>query len=116
MLLFNHQRAMMPTNKRENKMTKKELSPQAKTAKAIRKELKASFPQLKVSVTSEAFSMGDAVRVSILTEETIETVEKIRELVSKYQYGSFNGMTDSYDYTNCRDDIPQVKWVSVYNY
>ena len=33
-------------------------------------------------------------------------------ITGAYQYGSFDGMTDSYNYTNRRSDIPQVKYVT----
>lgn len=87
----------------------KEISSHAATAKAIRQELKNIFPTVKFSVTSESFSMGDAVRIKWTDGPTVEQVEKI---TGKYQYGSFNGMEDIYESTNCRDDIPQTKYVS----
>lgn len=89
--------------------TAKEISSHASTAKAIRQELKNIFPAVKFSVTSESFSMGDAVRIRWTDGPTVEQVEKI---TGKYQYGTFNGMEDMYESTNCRDDIPQTKYVS----
>lgn len=83
-------------------------SSQAQAASAIRKELKANFPGTKFSVTSESFSMGDAVRISWIDGQTTDMVDSI---VKKYQYGSFNGMEDMYENTNNRDDIPQSKYV-----
>jgi hypothetical protein len=84
-------------------------STHAKTAQAIRKELKQKYPDTKFSVRSESFAGGNAVRVE-WTEG--ESEEQIKSIVDKYQYGSFNGMIDLYEYTNSRDDIPQVKWIS----
>lgn len=78
------------------------------TAKAIRQELKAKFPTVKFRVTSESFSMGDAVHISWVDGCKTEQVEKI---VSKYQYGHFNGMEDIYESDNRRADIPQVKYI-----
>lgn len=31
-----------------------------------------------------------------------------------YQYGSYNAMTDSYEITNFRENIPQVKFVQIH--
>ena len=80
----------------------------AATAKAIRQELKSIFPTVKFSVTSESFSMGNAVRIGW---EDGATVEQVDSIVKKYQYGSFNGMEDLYEIDNNNDDIPQVKYV-----
>jgi len=84
------------------------MTPHAETAKAIRKELKTNFPGIKFRVRSESFSMGDAVNISWTDGPNRESVEKV---VDKYQYGHFDGMTDSYNYSNSRKDIPQVKFV-----
>lgn len=86
----------------------KKLSPHAACAKAIRTELKQHFPSVKFSVTSDSFSMGNSVDISWTDGPTSEQVNAITK---KYQYGSFDGMTDSYNNTNNRDDIPQAKYV-----
>ena len=100
----------------------------AQTAKAIRKELKAAFPNEKFRVRSETYSMGNAVSVYIGeyvktgardcrgwdVMEKNEVMKEVEKIISKYKYGSFNGMEDIYEYTNRRDDIPQVKFVSLY--
>lgn len=101
----------------------------AKAAAAIRKELKAAFPGEKMSVTSDNYAGGDAIRVSIggrlpMTEglsvdkTTPEYAmrEKVRAIADKYQYGSFDGMTDLYSNTNKNDDLPQAKYVQVSAY
>lgn len=87
---------------------KKTLSEHANCAKQIRKELKQNFPTTKFSVTSQSYSMGDNVRVE-WTDGPTET--EVEFLIKKYQYGHFDGMQDLYEYTNSRDDIPQVKFV-----
>lgn len=84
-------------------------SSHAATAAAIKAELKAAFPNCKFSVTSDSFSQGDATRIHWTDGPTVNEVENISQ---KYQYGHFNGMTDSYESSNSRDDIPQVKFVS----
>lgn len=83
-------------------------STHAETAKAIRKELKANFPNTKFKVTSSIFAGGNAVHIDWTDGEPIKEVERI---TNKYQYGSFDGMIDLYEYTNSREDIPQVKYV-----
>jgi hypothetical protein len=87
----------------------RKLSIYAQTAKAIRTELKEKFPETKFSVTSETFSMGNAVRIGWTDGPTEKAV---KEIVDKYQYGHFDGMIDCYEYSNTRDDIPQVKYVT----
>lgn len=82
----------------------------AKVAQAIRKELKANFPQIKFTVRSENFAGGDAVRISY--QNGVPT-EQIHSITDKYQYGSFDGMQDLYETTNRREDIPQAKYVQV---
>lgn len=84
-------------------------SSHAAAAAAIKEELKNNFPGIKFSVTSESFSMGDAVRISWTDGPTSKEVENFS---SKYQYGHFDGMTDMYENSNDRDDIPQAKYVT----
>lgn len=79
-------------------------------AKAIRTELKQLYPQIKFSVTSENFAGGDAVRVGY-TDGVKE--KDIEEVLKKYEYGSFDGMTDSYDYNNVIEGLAQVKYVTL---
>lgn len=86
----------------------RQLTTAAQAAKMIRQELKKAFPSIKFRVTSENYSMGDSVNIHWNDGATTEQVEAI---TAKYQYGSFDGMTDSYDYTNKRADIPQAKYV-----
>lgn len=77
--------------------------------KAIRKELKAAFPNTKFRVTGQIYSGGDSVRISWVNGPTTAQVD---EIVQKYQYGKFDGMADSYEYTNTRKDLcAQVKYL-----
>ncbi len=82
----------------------------AQAAKEVRKVLKAKFPTVKFSVTSESFSMGDAVRVEYYDGPTRAAVEAE---VNHFQYGSFDGMTDTYNYTNKIAGLPQTKYLTV---
>jgi len=87
---------------------KKQKSIHAQAAQAIRKELKENFPDTKFSVTSESFAGGNSVHVNWEDGPLTDTVNLI---IDKYQYGTFNGMIDMYEYTNKHEDIPQVKYV-----
>jgi hypothetical protein len=80
----------------------------AQCAALIRAELKEKFPLTKFKVNSENYSMGDNVNISWIDGAAENEVE---ELLAKYQYGRFNGMEDLYEYTNCRDDIAQTKYL-----
>lgn len=87
----------------------KQLTSAALCAKEIRKILKENFPTTKFSVRSSNFSMGDSVHVSWTDGPTNK---KVNELIRHFQYGHFDGMIDLYEYSNCRDDIPQTKYLS----
>lgn len=87
----------------------KNKSSQAQAAAAIRKDLKKHFPTVKFSVTSEGFSMGDAVRVSWVNGCT---ENQVKEIISKYQYGHFDGMQDMYISSNRIEGLPQTKYLS----
>ena len=80
----------------------------AQTAKAIREELKKAFPNVSFSVRSSSFSMGDDVKIKWTNGPTTEQIENITK---KYEYGTFDGMTDLYEIDNKRNDIPQVKYI-----
>ena len=82
----------------------------AQTAQAIRKELKAKFPTITFSVRSSSYAGGDSVRIDYRNGVPSKDVYAI---VNKYQEGHFNGMEDIYEYSNDRNDIPQVKYVLV---
>ena len=87
-------------------------SSQARTAKEIRELLKSL--NIPASVTSKGYSMGDHVNVD-LENQPPAIVEQIRKLTYKYQYGHFDGMIDMYEMSNCRDDIPQTKYLMIQN-
>ena len=91
-------------------MTKRPMSEHAKAAKIIRQELKAHG--IKGSVTSSSYAGGTSIRVNV---ENLEpwVLESIKRFTSKFEYGHFDGMTDCYEYSNNRDDIPQVKYLFV---
>ena len=85
---------------------------QAQAAAQIRAKLKeAGF---KASVTSFSASMCDGVR--IYCDEFCmnpDSKEQISDICMPYQYGHFNGMNDSYEYSSVIDSLPQVKFVQI---
>lgn len=97
---------MVKVNQRE-KMNRTTTS-QALCARAIRKELKDLFPLTKFSVTSHSGANTSSVRISWVDGPTND---RVNDIVGKYQYGHFDGMTDCYEYSNGRDDLPQAKYI-----
>lgn len=66
-------------------------------AKNIRIELKQAFPKIKFSVRAKSFSGGNDINISWTDGPTKKQVEAI---ANKYEAGSFDGMTDSYNYNH----------------
>ena len=69
--------------------SKRQLTGAALTAKVIKKRLKALYPSVKFSVTSDVFSMGDSVDIRWTDGPFRETIEAITK---PYQNGEFNSM------------------------
>lgn len=61
-------------------------------AKGLRAELKAAFPGVKFSVRTSYFSMGNSIDISWSFGPTTKAVDAIAK---KYEYGRFDGMTDT---------------------
>lgn len=61
-------------------------------AAGLRAELKAAFPGIKFSVRTSYFSGGNSIDISWNFGPTVDAV---RAISHKYQYGRFDGMTDS---------------------
>lgn len=80
-----------------------------KVAKLVRKELKEKYPNTKFRVLSKTYTGGNSLRVLYTGGPSREELEAKLE---KYEQGSFNGMTDMYEYTNLREG-PQVKYLFV---
>lgn len=78
-------------------------------AREAKQLLKKQFPTIDFSVRSDNFANGNSVHISWNLGPTSDEVDK---LVSKFQYGHFDGMTDMYEYSNDRKDINQAKYVS----
>jgi hypothetical protein len=73
----------------------KTLSQHAHAAKNIRRDLKIAFPDIAFKVTSKSYSGGNSVSVHWSMGPTSDEVRKI---IEPYEQGTFDGMTDSYDY------------------
>lgn len=86
----------------------------ALAAQMIRKEIKTQFPTMKFRCTSENYSGGNAINVYV-TDQTPEVTKQLDEMTAKYVYGKFDGMTDMYEYTSVKSDLPQVKYLFVKN-
>lgn len=84
----------------------------ANSAALIRKDLKALG--VNAQVTSKNYSGGCSVRV-VMKDERPEVFKKVEKALGKYEYGTFDGMTDSYNYDNVIKDLPQVKFLFVNN-
>jgi len=104
--MFNYEK-----NQKQNqggKMTK--LSQAAQVAKNIKQVAKKY--DMKVTASSQYFSMGNSVTVKVLTGSD-DDVKKLKDYSAMYEYGSFDGMTDCYNANNVRDDIPQTKYLII---
>jgi len=82
----------------------------AQAAKQIKAILKKAYPTVKFSVKSDTYSNGDHVDVSYTDGPTAKEVEG---KISQFKLGHFDGMTDCYEYSNSREDIPQTKFLFV---
>lgn len=63
----------------------------------LKSELARAFPGVKFSVKSESYSGGDAIRVHW---DGGPTTQEVTIISDKYREGSFDGMSDSYDYNH----------------
>lgn len=82
----------------------------ALASKEIKVLLKKTFPNAKFQVRSQHYAGGNSV--SIVFDGEMEN-QAVWDLVKDYQYGHFDGMTDSYEASNCIDGKPQVTFVHV---
>ena len=87
-------------------------SNQALAAKMIREYMKKHG--IKGAVTSKGYAHGSSV--SIYTNDTRPQIAKeLRGYAKQFEYGHFDGMTDCYEMSNVRSDLPQVQFVTVNN-
>ncbi len=71
------------------------LSNQAQVAKLLRKELKEKYPVIKFNIRSKSFSGGNDVNIDYTNGVP---ADEVRKICHKYEAGSFDGMTDMYNY------------------
>jgi len=90
----------------------KKISNHAAAAKMIRQYMKANG--FVGRVNAEAYSMGSSVRIYVQDLPPARAKE-LEDYAGQFEYGHFDGMQDLYEYSNVREDIPQVKYVFVYN-
>lgn len=88
----------------------KVVSHHAQVAKIIRTHLKEQG--LKGKVRAEGTRGASSVSVNLFNASPAQ-VESVKQFAMKYKYGRFDGMTDGYNITNSRDDIPQVAYLWV---
>lgn len=86
-------------------------SQQAQVATLIRRELKANG--IAGRAKSRSASMMTAVDVYLI-DPLPATIKRVEQFCAQYEYGSFDGMTDMYNYDNVNNDIPQVKYLHVH--
>lgn len=90
----------------------RELTRAALAAKEIRQYLKQKG--IKARVKSKNFSMGSSVDVYV-TDQPPDVVAMIKTDIDKYEYGTFDAMTDCSGFKNRDFDGPQAKYVHVSN-
>jgi len=82
------------------KMKDSKKSSHALAGANIRKELKAKYPNCKFKVTTESYTGGSSVNVAWIDGVVDDVIDTI---ISKYKYGSFDGMIDMYEYDKNHD-------------
>lgn len=87
------------------------MSSHAEAAKMIRAEMKARG--FKGSVRSQSYAGGNSVRVEIQQNISPAQLKEFEAFAHRFQYGHFNGMNDSYEYSNRVEGLPQVRFVFV---
>lgn len=85
----------------------------ALAAKQIRSILKAK--RIPASVKSATYSGGDSVTIDLNVCLSNEALRALETEVFHFQQGRFDGMSDSYEYSNCIEGLPQVRFVFVHN-
>jgi hypothetical protein len=99
----------------EGRKTVKPKSTHAAAAAAAKAAILKEFPRVKIrAARSSSFANGSSIGIYLDGYIHDEDWERIQEIVKQFEYGHFDGMNDIYVYSNSRDDIPQVKFASVY--
>ena len=82
--------------------SKRQLTGAALTAKVIKKRLTTLYPQVKFSVRSDVFSMGNSIDIRWTDGPMQKSVEAV---TGQYQRGSFNCMTDMYEHVGINPSL-----------
>lgn len=90
----------------------RELSTAAKAARDIRRKFKVKG--IVARVRSSNFAGGDSIRVD-LTDAPPSVFAEAAQIAHLHQYGTFDGMTDSYSYDRSHPNLNQVRFVHVNN-
>ena len=80
-------------------------------AKIIRKELKAAYPDTKFSVRSSRYAGGSSIRVHWTDGPTDG---QVKQITSKYEGATFDGMIDLQSYVDHEVDGERVHYGSDY--
>ena len=88
----------------------KQISSHAAAAKMVRQAMKKNG--IAGSVRSSSYAGGNSIKVYV-DNLAPWVLSKLTDFVDQFEYGHFDGMTDCYEYSNNRDDIPQVKFAFV---
>jgi hypothetical protein len=81
----------------------------AKGAANLKGDLSKAFPGIRFAVRSETFANGTAIRVSW---DNGPTTAEVDQIANQYQHGSFDGMTDCYNYSKGDYSKGSAKYVT----
>jgi|TARA_S200002703_G_C3669988_1_gene205695 hypothetical protein len=97
-----------------NESTKGEKMRKLTQAAQVAKLLKSKAKSLKLEVkaSSKNFSGGDSVDIKVL-KGSDKSFDELKEYSSQFKQGHFDGMSDIYEYSNSREDIPQTKYLFI---
>jgi len=87
----------------------KQLSNQAQVAKLLKKKAQELGITVK-SCKSSSFAGGDSVHLRFIAGSD-DAVKQLNDYSHQFKQGHFDGMSDIYEYSNNRDDIPQTKYL-----
>lgn len=82
-------------------------------AKQIRTILKKEFPGVKFEVTTSKYSGGNSV--TVLYDDVKTKSEDVRKKIKHFQYGTFDGMDDSYKNDKVVPGLPQTMFLMIRN-
>jgi len=66
------------------------------------------------SVRGQSYAGGSSINIHVEDMQPA-ALQALERFARQFEYGSFNGMEDIYEYNNVNDDLPQVSYVFVNN-